>query len=720
LKYLASGKQYLVSKDFRRALLAYQNAASLNPKNADSYYGIGMSQLGAGDAANALGAFSKALERDPNHAATQLKLAELLVTAGRKDLVTEAEKHARKLLENSPENVNALNALAFAESILGNDAEAENHLREALRKEPGNLNTLLTLALLHLDNSDVAGALQILKSATEKSPQSPLGWVALAEVCRSLGKTDEAKRHLIRAVDLDPAFPPALFALATLQVRTNQFDEAARTYEKIAALPNPELQPLHAVFLLSHGRPAEGIQELERLRKSSPAERRFRSLLVAAYVRSGRAGDAARVLAEALKKNPKDTEALVQQSALALGDNKVDAAAAALTSALSFAPDMAVAHYLMAHVHRARDLRRLDRNELTRALECDPMLLAARVELAAGMLEPATASSAVQVLDAAPEKQKQNLAVQVLRNWALISLGKWPELEQSTSRLLADSSFPDLLLQSALARMRKDDFAGSKPLIDSVLRQTPEDLRAVNALVGWYGMQKRAAEGLSRVQEHAARHPRSALLQLAVGELLLKDNNLRAARIAFETARHLDPEAAVTQLNLVRLDILENKPDSARLTLKALLAKRPANLMGHLLLAEVEAGSQQYDQAVEEYLEVLKLDSDNVTALNNAAAILSEKLADPVQALAYAERAVALAPDNPDTQDTLGWVYFIKNVPSAALTHLEVAASKKTTARNQFRLAMVHRRLGNLKRSSDYLNTALHMNPKIASQEQIR
>jgi tetratricopeptide (TPR) repeat protein len=202
--------------------------------------------------------------------------------------------------------------------------------------------------------------------------------------------------------------------------------------------------------------------------------------------------------------------------------------------------------------------------------------------------------------------------------------------------------------------------------------------------------------------------------------MLVKQGNLVEARAAFDAACRVQPDAAAIQLNLARLDILEKRTDAARSRLNAVLGKHPGSVLGRLLVAEVEAGDRQYRKSVDAYREVLKMDPKNVTALNNAAALLSEELGDLEQALTYAQQAVDQAPNDPDAHDTLGWVFFLKNMPAAAVPHLEMAAKSKKTARNQYRLALAHRRLGHSKQSMDYLTAAVQMNPAVASLERVR
>ena len=266
--------------------------------------------------------------------------------------------------------------------------------------------------------------------------------------------------------------------------------------------------------------------------------------------------------------------------------------------------------------------------------------------------------------------------------------------------------------------MQRKDYRGARPLLEDALRASPEDLRAVTALLGTYSLSKEFGAGLLRVQEHVARYPQSAPLQQYSGELLLRNGRLSEARSAFQGAKKADASGIAADLSLARLDILDRNLDTARGILSRVISSHPSNADALLLIAEVEVMSNDFEHATRRYREILTRDKDNVVALNNLASVLSEKMARADEAIPYARHAIELAPENADARDTLGWIYYTKKMYPAALTQLEAAAVKQRTARNQFRIAMVHRQIGNEKQSAEYLQRAVSLDPKILTEGQ--
>src|SRR5262249_29422504 len=81
----------------------------------------------------------------------------------------------------------------------------------------------------------------------------------------------------------------------------------------------------------------------------------------------------------------------------------------------------------------------------------------------------------------------------------------------------------------------------------------------------------------------------------------------------------------------------------------------PGNIGTLLLMAEIERARGNHTAVVDRYRTVLTIDPSNMVALNNLSMELMDENLD--EALAFAQRAFELAPENPAVQDTLGWIY---------------------------------------------------------------
>jgi len=297
----------------------------------------------------------------------------------------------------------------------------------------------------------------------------------------------------------------------------------------------------------------------------------------------------------------------------------------------------------------------------------------------------------------------------VQRNGALMGLGRWDDAAKGIEAGLKISRSPDLLIQEAILKMQRKDPAGARKSVEEALTLAPENVRALAVLVGTYRAQGQAEAGLRRLQEYAARYPKSAPVQQYLGVVSVAGGKRAEARAAFEAAKAANPNSADADLSLARLDLMEKKPEDARKRLSAVLAKNDASTPAHLMLAEIEFQAGNSAAAIAQYRKVLEKDSRNLAALNGLAYLLADQAHQPDEALQYAQQAKELAPNNAAVDDTLGWVYYCKGLYPVAAGHLEAAVAKEPNARRKYHLAMAYFKSGDGPRGTVQLNQALKM-----------
>ena len=95
----------------------------------------------------------------------------------------------------------------------------------------------------------------------------------------------KAEAEAQRAIQLDPKSGPALLALGNIQLATKRLSEADQTFQRLAALPDPQYRPLHAYFLYATGRKEQARGEFERLAgQSEPTFQAGQLLLASAFL----------------------------------------------------------------------------------------------------------------------------------------------------------------------------------------------------------------------------------------------------------------------------------------------------------------------------------------------------------------------------------------------------------------------------------------------------
>jgi Flp pilus assembly protein TadD len=108
------------------------------------------------------------------------------------------------------------------------------------------------------------------------------------------------------------------------------------------------------------------------------------------------------------------------------------------------------------------------------------------------------------------------------------------------------------------------------------------------------------------------------------------------------------------------------------------LKKNPNDVEVREQLAQIYGGENQAEDVIYQCREILKVEPDNIVALNNLAWHLTD--VDPKQALSYAKRAVELSPESSSILDTLAMAQLKNNDIKEARKSIDraLAASPKS------------------------------------------
>jgi tetratricopeptide (TPR) repeat protein len=719
-RFIEAGKKFLKKNDASRAILQFQNAVKATPQDPDAYYQLAMGYLAAGDAGHTVGYLRKALELNPKHQASELMLTKLMAEVDDKSVLEDARKRLQALLEEAPDDADVLHTLALTELKLGESEDALRNLDRAIAAAPQSVAFAITLAKAKMQRNDFKGAEDILKQAATNSPKAIDAAMALGQLYVYQKRLPEAVQKFQQALTMDPANSNALFNLGIVQYQGADKNEAEQTFRKLSRGPEKRTQGSLAAFFFEEGRKDDAVRELERLVKGDPADRRARTWLVNAYLSTGRNQAAEKLLNDALAKNSKDTEALLQRGEMALTAKNFKQAETDLNRVLQLQPTAPEVHYILAKLYKARmeDLRY--RQELAKVLELNPYLLAARLELSEAMLAGNSAQAALDNLDNAPTAQKGLPVLAVQRNWALWAKADMAEMRKGIDRGLAAGKSPELLLQDGLWKLRSGNTAGARSALESALNINPGDIRALSALRQAMVQGKQSAAGLREIREYAAKLPKSAPVQEFLGAALAAEGLNEEAKRAFLAAKAADPQSVSSDFSLVQLDVAAKNLSGGEHQLNDLLSAHGENATARLWLGNLQEMKGDHSAALQNFRKSVQVEPGNAQALNNLAYLLSEQANNQDEALKYARRAVEMVPDRPAYCDTLGWVLYRKGLYSQAIQYLQRAADDKSRPAWTYHLAMAFAKSGDLARGRTIFQTAWKQDPNspLAKQAQ--
>jgi transglutaminase-like putative cysteine protease/tetratricopeptide (TPR) repeat protein len=163
-----AGVKALQSKDYRTAIDLLKRAVDgdaglANPGMKDGWYDLGLAYSGANHHAEAIAAFRKQIELDPNHKHANGDLAMELQQTGKTD---EAIAAYRKQLEAAPYEKATLKNLGLLLAQLGRDTDARTELEAAAAIPPYDPETKMALAQVYGRLGEKALAQELMKGLT--------------------------------------------------------------------------------------------------------------------------------------------------------------------------------------------------------------------------------------------------------------------------------------------------------------------------------------------------------------------------------------------------------------------------------------------------------------------------------------------------------------------------------------------------------------------------
>ena len=303
---MALGRQEEAHRDAARAI-------SLDPRSADAHYVLGRIHEQDLELPNALEAYSRVVEIDPEHVQTRYRLSLVHRRLGDAE---EAKTHSGIYKSLKARN-DAIDTVARATNSLetGNYSFAETQLTEAVRIDPQNTEALYYLGMVQQEQHKLADAVKTLQTVLSLDPKLAMAQASLGLALAELGRPDEARhqlgkslelgddsyevaffagrgflrledfaraeRALSRALDLWPSHPRALASVFELYVLWDK-TERARAYADLAAETNrgdAKLLYLVGLFWAGEGEFEQARSVLRRAAKDFPGDKSIAGLL---------------------------------------------------------------------------------------------------------------------------------------------------------------------------------------------------------------------------------------------------------------------------------------------------------------------------------------------------------------------------------------------------------------------------------------------------------
>ena len=335
-RLIFDGDRAVLEERHFQAIEAYSGAIALQPDSMLAHLKRGSVYQQQGELEAALRDLRQATDIDPAAPRPLELLGDVNVAMGRPERAVERYERYVALDERNPRVLYKLGVARYRAGLLTTAAEP---LNQALALDATLGDAHYMLGLIARDRNQLAPAKASLLQALKMNPGSQTTREALADVLALNGETTKAIEQLEALAALDPSKPARLIAVGLAQARTGRQDAAVLTLSR-AVDQFPDASQAYAalghVWLAvaqSRGDRVALRKALEALTKAatrSDATSETLAELGRAWMMSGDAQEAERMLRQAVSRLPVPADAYLQLATVTERDGRIQDARDAL------------------------------------------------------------------------------------------------------------------------------------------------------------------------------------------------------------------------------------------------------------------------------------------------------------------------------------------------------------------------------------------------------
>ncbi len=531
-------------------------------------------------------------------------------------------KSAQKFLVTHPDNPIALRILAGSQMKTGDVAAAKKSVQALLRVDEGTSQNYQLAADIYFEANELDTAMDYMDRAVAKDPDNPNLRLLQARAHMQLGEDGRALADLEKAATLSGKPGQADLALISLYIQRGQHDQALTA-----------------------------IAGLEKKLPQSPLPYNLRGTVLSA---KGDLPAARGAFEKALALKPDSIPPTLGLARLEIQAKNWSGARKRLEAGLSRKPDELQYLMALADVAAAQQNEADYRQFLEKAIKAHPEAVLPVRRLISHHLQKQEPAKALELARQAAKANPNSPGALALLGAVQAQTGAGSESVASFASLVEKNrNSPQAHLQLALAQIKNKQPAEARESLKRALALKADYVEAQDALLRLEMSQSRTDAALAIARDMQKQNARSGLGHVREADIHYARKQYPQAMAAYEQALARQPDNA-TFIKLHRVMTLAGDVKGADRRLATWLAShgRDTAVRGYAAAAYLAAG--RYREAIGQYEAVVKLEPNNFPALNNLAELyLREK--DP-RALATAQMAGKLAPQNPGVLDTQGWI----------------------------------------------------------------
>ena len=699
------------------ALAAYRKSVEIRPDflaGQASAVTLLLQQNNLPDAASQIDQLKKVAPNQP-----QTKFLEANLAYQQKDMKA-ARELTQQVLKAAPNNVQGLQLAGAIELQLNSPLQAEVYLNKALQAAPNLPLARRLLVMTYLRSGQATKALDTLKPGLVGDNIDPGLYAVAGEVYLQNNDVKKAEEYFTKATLQDPKNARNRTSLALTHMLSGQVDSAFGELQNISASDSGITADM--ALISAHLRRQEldkalkAIDALEKKQADKPlaANLRGRVLLAKRDLPGAR-----KSFERALQIDPMFFPAVASLAGLDLADKKPQDAKARFDAVLAKDPKNTQALLAQAELAARTGASKEEVGQLiTNAVSANPTDAAPRlllidlhlrnkdVKLATSAAQDAVATlpNSPELLDALGRTQ--------------LAAGEFNQSIASFNKLAGMQPLsPQPYLRLADVHMANKDKAAAAASLRKALDIKP-DLQAAQRGTILLDMDGKNISGaLATAKTMQKQGPKDSVGYVLEGDINASQKNWGAAANAYQTGLK-QASSAELAVKLHSVLLAAGKANEAEKFSATWQKDQPQDAVFLLYLSDSAINRKDYAGAEKLYTRVTQLQPNNAVAFNNLAWVTARLNKDG--AIALAEKAISLQPNQPAFMDTLAELLSDKGDYTKALeVQTKVVTLQPENPIFKLNLAKIHIKGGKKDLAKTQLDELAKLGDKFGGQKEV-
>jgi tetratricopeptide (TPR) repeat protein len=726
-KYFESGQRYFENGKYREAAIQFGNAVQVDSRFAEAHYQLAQTYLKLQDPMHAYQELTRTLQLQPENYKAQIDISNMFILGN--DL-NQAKEHIDLLLQKDAEDPQVHETAANLMHVQGDLDGALQEMQKAVALAPSRWEPYVGLANLQIALNQPAAAEGNLRKAIELSPKDIGAQLALANFYQSQRRFGDAETQFRRAIEVDPKYPEARADLARLYLAQGKNSDAEE-FLKNSKRDFPDNSAGYRMlgdFYFATAQLDKATAEYGTLFQDHPKDPEVKKNYIQLLILKNRLDEAQKLNDEVLKTNGNDDTALIYRGQIQIRQSKGSEAVQTLQKALRNNPDNGIAHYQLGIAFsQMGDLARA-RGEWQDAVRLRPDMVEADRALASVALRNHDMSALEQSATRIIERDPNSPDGYSLRAAANMNRKQFDRAAEDIRKAIEVApQSPIGYTQLGNLQMVQNHFGEAEKSYAQALDRDTSSPDALAGLMNAYFADKQPDKAVAAANAQIAKSGNSSAFYDLLGTALFNEKkDLKGAETALQKSVALDKNNSDALLKLGQVQVAEGSTDNAIATYQNALKDNPREPSFYILTGELYESKQDWDKAKQSYQKALEISPENPVASNNLAYVMLQTGGNVDVALSLAQTARRADPDNANTADTLGWIFYQKGAYSSAIELFQEAlklAEKQKSPDNptvHYHLGLAYQKIDKPAQAREQLQRVLKINPNYSDAADVK